>query len=289
MSHSDYHGDHYDHHSVSDHYHHTPCPDDLHSNFLGHLRRLEFGWEKDKILEIDTNAAYASLDGIQIPTYLDWRQLGAIGPIKDQEDCNACYAFAAIGTLEAHHKIKHSHPINLAEQEIVDCSKENNRCRGGLPHMAFEYIRKNNISFTKDYPYDQEREKECRKVYSNNTYNGHQLKGYINLKKGILSLIKALSNGPVATISYASRVFKGYKTGLYRGQGCKNKTKPNHSSVLIGYNLRGDKKYLIFKNGWGDKWGEDGIYKVQISNLSNRNLGHCMIAATVYNSQPLLR
>lgn len=179
--------------------------------------------------------------------------------------------------------------ISLAEQEIVDCSRENSRCRGGLPHKVFEYIRDKDISFTKDYPYDQERESDCRRNYSTPKYFGAQIKGYRNLKKGILSLIKALSKGPVATISYASRIFKDYKKGLYRGQGCKHKTKPNHSSVLIGYNLQGDQKYLIFKNGWGDDWGEEGIYKIQISNLSNRNLGHCMIAATNYNSQPNLR
>jgi cathepsin L len=227
-----------------------------------------------------------SIDGVMVPTYINWREMNAVTPIKDQFKCNACYAFSAIGALESHHKIRNGDFVNLAEQEIVDCSRENKGCVGGLPHLVFDYIRDRGISYTNQYRYDQSRHSPCRRHAGSRKFSGSNIRGYRNLRKGILNLIKELSNGPVATISYASFPFKQYRGGIYRGQGCYGKSKPNHSSVLIGYKLTGDRKYLYFKNGWGTNWGESGYYKVQLGEISNRNRGHCMIAATSYNSIP---
>ena len=214
--------------------------------------------------------------------------MGASTPIKDQLNCNACYAFSALAAVEAHYKIKTGNIVSLSEQEIVDCSFENDGCTGGLPHLVFNYIRSNDISYTRDYPYDEKTDSICRTQYNSAKFQGYKVKGYVNLRKGILNLIKAVSKGPIATISYASPFFKQYRGGLYQGQGCDKENKPNHSSLLIGYNLTGKRKYLIFKNGWGTDWGNDGIYTVEIGRLSSRNKGHCMIAATKFNSLPRL-
>lgn len=227
-----------------------------------------------------------SIDGVEVPTYLNWEEMNGVTPIKNQYKCNACYAFAGIGALECHYKIKTGRTVSLSEQEIVDCSRENNRCIGGLPHLTFDYIRRRGISFETHYPYDRKRHSSCRRDSSTAKFSGSNLRGYTNLRKGMLNLIKALSDGPVATISYASFPFKHYRKGIYRGQGCYGQSRPNHSSVLIGYKLTGKKKYLLFKNGWGTKWGLKGYYKVELGLMTNRSEGHCMIAKTKYNSIP---
>ena len=228
-----------------------------------------------------------SIDGVEIPSQLNWRDLDVLTPIKDQIKCNACYAFAAIGAIEANHKIQTGHDINLSEQEIVDCSVENEGCTGGLPQLVYEYVYDNDISYTRNYPYDQSQRGVCRK--NSTQYNGSNLKSYTNLGKGVLNLIKALSKGPVAVISYASFHFKHYGGGIYKGQGCYRKNEPNHASLLVGYNLIGPKKWLYFKNGWGTDWGENGFYKVQLTSLQSRNQGHCLVAGTTYNSIPLIK
>lgn len=227
-----------------------------------------------------------SIDGVEVPTYLNWREMNGVSPIKNQHKCNACYAFAGVGALECHYKIKTGQTVSLSEQEIVDCSRENNRCVGGLPHLTFDYIRRESISFERDYSYDRQRYASCRRSYGGSKFSGSNLRGYTNLRRGMLNLIKALSDGPVAVISYASFPFKHYRGGIFRGQGCYGQTKPNHASVLIGYKLTGKQKYLYFKNGWGTNWGESGYYKVQLGEMNNRSKGHCMIAATNYNSIP---
>lgn len=222
-----------------------------------------------------------------MPSQINWRQLDALTPIKDQIRCNACYAFAALGAVEANHRIQTGQFVNLSEQEIVDCSLENEGCVGGLPQLVYHYIHENDISYTRNYPFDQSRDQVCRK--KSKQFSGKRLKSYTNLKKGILSLVKALSIGPVAVISYASSAFKHYGGGVYRGQGCGGQKEPNHASLLVGYNLVGRRKFLYFKNGWGRKWGELGYYKVQIHSLNPKSKGHCLVAATKFNSIPLLK
>ena len=226
-----------------------------------------------------------SIDGIEVLPRINWRNLHAITKVKDQKKCNACYAFAGIAAVEANHRIHKGKMFNLSEQEIVDCSRENEGCVGGLPTLVYEYIRANDISLSSTYPYDQSKSKNCRK--RGPKYNGLNLTSYTNLGKGILNLIKALSLGPVAVISYASFAFKHFGGGVYRGQGCYGKKQPNHASLLVGYNLIGSSKYFYFKNGWGSDWGDDGYYKVKIGNLNNANQGLCLIAATTYNSIPM--
>ena len=154
--------------------------------------------------------------------------------------------------------------------------------------MVFDYIKNKNISYSSDYKYDAEKYERCRINRNSDRYKGTNINSYYNLPKGILHLIKNLSNGPIAVISYASKEFKSYGGGLFKGQGCLFTWKVNHASLLVGYKLTGE-KYFLFKNGWGSDWGEDGYYKVEIKSLNGSNKGHCHIAGTTANSSPILK
>ena len=222
-----------------------------------------------------------------VPTKIDWRKLNVVTPIKNQFKCNSCYAFAGIGAIESHYTIQTTDVVELAEQEIVDCSRRNKACTGGLPHLVYEDIREKDISYMRDYRYDGKRNSRCRRRSNTPKFSGRYVRSYTNLPKGILQIIKALSKGPVAVISYASFPFKSYRRGIYRGQGCFSRNKPNHSSVLVGYDLVNN-KHFIFKNGWGTRWGIRGYYKMGIKSLNSWDQGHCMIGATRYNSIPII-
>lgn len=80
------------------------------------------------------NRSYSStifIDGIEIPAEVNWNKYNNFTPVKDQRDCNACYAFGGISGLEAHHVIFNNNWTTYSEQELLDCSLRNNQCLGG--------------------------------------------------------------------------------------------------------------------------------------------------------------
>ena len=172
-----------------------------------------------------------------MPAYLDWRDSHIISPIKDKKNCNGCYAFSAIAALEAKNALHKNDFTRLSEQEIIDCSAENDGCEGGLPSLVFKYVKLKGISSERDYPYkDLDKAFSCiRKSRGRKLIN---MSGFVFVKRGVFSLIKALQFGPVATLFYESNEFKYYDSGVYDGEGCDGITKPNHSSLLVGYNLQ---------------------------------------------------
>ncbi|WAR27996.1 CAT8-like protein [Mya arenaria] len=56
------------------------------------------------------------------PLMVDWRTRGVVSPVKNQGRCGACWAFSALGSLEAAVKIKTEWTVHLSEQELLDCS-----------------------------------------------------------------------------------------------------------------------------------------------------------------------
>jgi C1A family cysteine protease len=229
-----------------------------------------------------------NIGGVSVPSYLDWRDADIISPIKDQKKCKGCYAFSGIAALEANNALINKDQTLFSEQEIIDCSTENKGCEGGLPSLVFEYARNSGISRETDYPYSASGvEETCRVRSSNRKFSS--VSGNVFVKKGVLSLIKALQFGPVAVITYASNEFKYYSNGVFDGEGCDGVSTPNHSALLIGYNLQAPKPYFILKNAWGVKWGQNGYFYMAIGELSDRNQGKCLIGATDYNSFPVIR
>jgi len=73
-----------------------------------------------------------SLDTKSTPASVDWRDKGAVTPVKDQGQCGSCWAFSSTGAMEGAHQIKTGKLISFSEQQLVDFSKKNSGCNGGL-------------------------------------------------------------------------------------------------------------------------------------------------------------
>ena len=79
-------------------------------------------------------APYVLEPAVSIPTSVDWRNEGAVNPIRDQGDCGACWAFAALGAIESGYKIKYGGLYSLSVQQLVDCCHYGGSfgCAGGF-------------------------------------------------------------------------------------------------------------------------------------------------------------
>lgn len=66
------------------------------------------------------------------PSKKDWRNTGAMTPVKNQGQCGSCWAFSTIETLESREQIAGNGLTVLSEQQLVDCDKVDHGCQGGI-------------------------------------------------------------------------------------------------------------------------------------------------------------
>lgn len=161
------------------------------------------------------------LSDIKLPTNVDYRHT-AVTPVKDQGNCGSCWAFSTTGSLEGQHYRKTKKLVSLSEQQLVDCSLENDGCGGGLMDKAFEYIHKNNgIDTEAAYPYVSgklgQRQPTCNFTEAN---VGATDTGFVDIDSGDEhKLMEAVALvGPISVgIDASHESFRNYRSGNYAG------------------------------------------------------------------------
>ncbi|EMS67389.1 Cysteine protease 1 [Triticum urartu] len=99
-----------------------------------------------------------------LPQSVDWREKGAVAPVKNQGRCGSCWAFSTVAAVEGVNKIVTGDLVKLSEQELVDCSRngQNSGCNGGIMDDAFDFIVRNGgIDTEEDYPYTAKEGNSC--------------------------------------------------------------------------------------------------------------------------------
>lgn len=229
-------------------------------------------------------------DHVQIADDVDWRQEGAVTPVKNQGQCGSCWAFSTTGSLEAAHFRLTGKLISLSEQQLVDCSSKfhNQGCNGGLMDNAFEYVKENGgLDTEESYPYHAHNEK----CHFNKKSVGTTCSGFMDITSGDEEALKqALATvGPISiAIDATQEKFMLYKEGIFVDDTCNNSTDDlDHGVLVVGYGTNStlDGKsmdYWLVKNSWGPGWGEDGYIRMA-RNLNNM----CGVATAA--SYPLVK
>lgn len=196
-----------------------------------------------------------------------------ISPVKNQGSCGSCWAFSSTSAIEANMRIRNLKVDRLSEQELVDCSKENYGCNGGLMHLAFDYcIENDGLTSNNDYQY-RATDGGCLINYENVTdlqfqkVKGSNIKNYkFTIPRSVIDIKASLKKGPISIALDASPFqFRFYKNGIIDLPSTNN-SQINHAVLLVGYSKDKDDSYWIIQNSWGEKWGDNGFAKIKIRN-----------------------
>nr|XP_018909850.1 PREDICTED: LOW QUALITY PROTEIN: putative cysteine proteinase CG12163 [Bemisia tabaci] len=228
---------------------------------------------KDELPKTESRSSdELGLDGLKIPKNLDWREKGAVTPIKEQRYCGSCWAFSAVANLEGLYYIKHKKLETFSEQQLVDCDPLSKGCNGGWMSYAIEYVKQaGGLQSTPTYPY-KARQGNCSADASLAVV---KVKENIELPaKNEKKMAQAVfKHGPIS-VALDARAMRAYLDGIAHPPETmcgKDEDTLNHGVTLVGYGVQvvdtGNKKktrlpYWIAKNSWGPRWGAKGYYYI---------------------------
>jgi len=198
-----------------------------------------------------------------LPSRFDWRP--GCTPIKDQQQCGDCWAFAGVGTLECNINIVDGITKDISEAYVTNCYTLSLGCNGGLcPHEL--WLAPQGAVYESDYPWTTDlgsgTSGSCggpftyyETIDSYAAVPGANIVGMPpdeNIKSAIYNY------GPVwVDVCAASSDWSNYTGGIYTGNGIVF----DHCVVLVGWcdstSVSGG-GYWILRNSWGAEWGIDG-------------------------------
>jgi C1A family cysteine protease len=214
--------------------------------------------------------AQPNSDLISLPPHFDWRDAGYNAPIRDQNDCNAGYAFAGTAALEASLWMENQQYLNLSENHAKECNwKELNHfdggtsCNGGTMRDLVNLFSQSGAVLEGCDPYrnyDDSCHTSCGRVARIDSWL--QLSG---LQAANTALIKQYlyDYGPVYT-QINTNVFVNFDT--YTGNTVLYSATPvtttNHAVLIIGWDdsrtHSGGSGAWIVRNSYGSTWGNAG-------------------------------
>lgn len=209
-----------------------------------------------------SSSAFAQVEDAAVPDQVDWRN--ATTPVKNQQSCGSCWAFAATESIESAVALATGTLLTLSPQVWVDCAENPNGCggRGGCSgataEIAYATAMQLGAFNESDVPYKAEDE-PCSLSTLKPAAN---ISGFVTLPKNdYKALLTAVARHPVAVSVDAS--WSDYESGIFPAS--EGGTHIDHAVQLVGYGEDDQfgEKYWLVRNSWGPNWGEDGYIRLE--------------------------
>ena len=219
-----------------------------------------------------------------LPPEVDWRQVGAATPIKDQGSCGSCWAFAAVTTIESHLFLESGMLFSLSVQEPVSCAPNPRECggqggcSGSTAELAFDFLSSHGIVEEWHYGYASHdgNEPSCafptnrthRDVWTNSTLVEGAvatLNGWVATDDNDYAAVMnaVAKHGPIA-VNVAAHEWNFYESGILTSGNKPSSFNINHVVVLMGYGTDDNTglDYWLVRNSYGPRWGENGYIRL---------------------------
>jgi len=222
---------------------------------------------------------------VELDPEVDWVSKGVVNPIQNQASCGSCYAFSGMAATESAYAIANpGHLIKFSEQYVVDCGSGKGfklfGCSGGYLPDVGAFAVSFGVVKNMDYPY-------CAKGQTCNLSAKPftRISSFVSItSQKMKDLLAQVMIGPVAISIEVTPIYQFYKTGVM------NVKAPcgfflNHGVTVVGYNLNAEVPYLLIRNSYSEKWGENGYFKHAIGDLDTS--GICGFA-NAYSMRPVI-
>jgi cathepsin F len=199
------------------------------------------------------------LDVSNVADSWDWRDHGAVNPIKDQGQCGSCWAFSTVANVEGVGAVETSKLLSLSEQQLMDCDSSDGGCNGGLPSNAFQFMIDNGMGLEGEsqYPYTAA-DGTCHKTAS-------QEKAFITAwhqtSTDETQIAAALQQYGPLSIGINANTLQFYSGGVANPFLC-NPQALDHGVAIVGFGTDSGKDYWTIRNSWGSSWGEEGYFRM---------------------------
>jgi C1A family cysteine protease/putative hemolysin len=233
-----------------------------------------------------------------LPSSFSWREW--MTSVKNQGICGSCWAYSALGVVEAMYNIRgRGSNLDLSEEYLVSGSvarDEENNCCGGETDEALAYVRDSGVPDEACLPYVDGDAGGCSCATSScgsnctyrtgdecsdRRYSADRCTDWQSRSRKISDTGPVANNqevikqklvtvGPLSISMCVGSTCGGYYDGdIFK---CAGASDVDHGVIIVGYN-DADGGYWIVKNSWGVGFQDQGYFKV--------GYGQCLIETSV--------
>ncbi len=195
-----------------------------------------------------------------LPTSVDWRFRWGwpwVTTIRDQDPCQACWAFTAVALVEAMNRIEHCVWTHRSEGDVHKGMGATCPSTGDFAN-ALNHIRSHGVCDPGCFPWtpaDIAHTPCFDRVGRTIGFDRLEWVGTMEDQKRWLHTV-----GPLATFFQVHNDFFAYGGGVYQPSSGST-AESSHAVLIVGYDDADG--CWIAKNSWGPGWGDNGYFRIK--------------------------
>lgn len=208
---------------------------------------------------------------------IDWQQLGAVTPIRDQAGCGSCALFSTTAALESHILRTTGVSTDLSEFQFLGCRSNNICASGSRQSDNLSFLASTGLTTETNYPYPISYSSpyptaSCSTSWAASTFPFKATAYQAVAARGVDDLKVALRDyGPISiqygiTPSLSSYMSRSQPTGAVYSWPGDATGGSGHAVLLVGYDDA--KQAFKIKNSWSTATGDSGYLWLHYNTVS---------------------